>query len=82
MNLSIQSDAPILTAKICSGLTNRKVVYAFSDNSDFLFLDKKDMILNQIQACEKLLKYAVDDNDRIAVEKEIDELKSTLDLLH
>jgi hypothetical protein len=67
---------------MCSNPTSRKVVYAFSDTSDFLFLEKRDIILNQIQACEKLLKYAVDNPDRIAVEKEIDELRSALDLLH
>ncbi len=81
MNLAIEANTTVLTAKLCSNPINRKVVYAFSDNSDFLFLDKKDMILNQIQACEKLLKYASEVADRMAVSKEIDELKSTLDFL-
>lgn len=71
----------VLTAKMCYNPARRKVVYAFSDSSDFLFLDKKDILLNQIQACEKLLKFAVD-SDRTAVQKEIDELKAALDLLH
>jgi hypothetical protein len=58
------------------------VRYAFSDNSNLLFMDKRDILLNQIQACEKLLEYAVEEKDREAVAKEIDELKSALDLLH
>jgi len=65
---------------MCSSPAWRKVVYAF-DSSDFLFLDKKDILLNQIQACEKLLKFAVD-SDRRAAQKEIDELKAALDFLH
>ena len=82
MNLSCETNALVFTAKVCSNPLRRKVVYALSDNSDFLFLEKKDIILNQIQACEKLLKYAFDETDNIAVQKEIDELKSTLDLIH
>ena len=81
MNLSTQANAPIVIAKLCSGLASRKIVYAFSDNSDFLFLDKKDIILDQIQACEKLLKYAENDVEKMEVEKEIDELKAAIDLL-
>ena len=69
-------------AKLLSNQSNRQVLYAFSDNLEVLFLDKKEMILNQIRACEKLLKYALDNDDRKAVEKEIDELKSSLDLLY
>ena len=45
-------------------------------------MDKRDILLNQIQACEKLLEYAVEEKDIEAVAKEIDELKSALDLLH
>ena len=82
MNLSVESDSLVFTAKVCSNLFRRKIVYALSDNSDFLFLEKKDIILNQIQACEKLLKYAFDETDNIAIQNEIDELKSTLDLIH
>lgn len=81
MNISCETNALVFTAKACSNPIRRKVVYAF-DNLDFLFLDKKDIILNQIQACEKLLKYAVDDSDNLAIAKEIDELKSSLDLIH
>lgn len=81
MNLSTEADKPILTAKMCSRLAIRKVAYAFSDNSDILFLDKKDIILNQIHACEKLLKYATDEIDRMTIEKEAEELKSALDLI-
>jgi hypothetical protein len=38
-------------------------------------------MLDQIQACERLLKYTIDETDKSAVIKEIAELKMTLDLL-
>lgn len=72
---------PFFTAKMCSTLANRKVAYALLVDSDVLFLDKKDIILNQIHACEKLLNYATDAMDRITIEKEVEELKSALDLI-
>jgi len=81
LNISCETNALVITAKVCSNPSRRRVVYAF-DNLDFLFIDKKDIILNQIQACEKLLKYAVDESDNMAIGKEIDELKSSLDLIH
>jgi hypothetical protein len=82
LNLPTQADLEIVTAKMCSSRNARSVRYAFSDNSNLLFMDKRDILLNQIQACEKLLEYAVEEKDIEAVAKEIDELKSALDLLH
>jgi hypothetical protein len=75
------NNTPVLTAKMLSNQSNRKVLYAFSDNSEICFLDKKDMILNQIEACEKLLKFIMDYGDRKTVENEIEELKTSLDFL-
>ncbi len=73
---------PIITARICSSIINRKVAYAFLDNSDYLYLDKKDILQNQIYACERLLKYAIEERDRLAINNEIEELKCALDLMH
>jgi hypothetical protein len=61
--------------------TKRKVTYSFVDSYHSLCSDKKDIILSEIQACERLLKYTRDENDKITVEKEVAELKLTLDLL-
>ncbi|MDQ5868408.1 MAG: hypothetical protein M3530_01625 [Thermoproteota archaeon] len=58
----------------------RKVTYSFVDSYHSLCRDKKDIILSEIQACERLLKYTRDDNDKIILEKEIVELKLALDL--
>jgi hypothetical protein len=74
-------DSPVM-AKTCGCKSNkRKVTYSFLSESHSLCLDRKDLILAQIQACSKLAKYAIDESDRIAVEKEIGELKMALDLM-
>jgi hypothetical protein len=59
----------------------RKVTYSFVDSYHSLCMDKKDIILSEIQACEILLKYPRDENDTITVENEIAELRLALDLL-
>jgi hypothetical protein len=47
-----------------------------------LCLDKKDIIIGQLEACEKLQRYTLNENDnRIALEREIRELKMALDLM-
>jgi len=38
--------------------------------------------LAQIQACNRLLKYAKDESDREAINRELGELKLTLDMMH
>ncbi len=63
----------------------RKVTYSFIDSYHSLCHDKKDIILGQIEACERLVKYVTeydrDQIDRQAIESEIDELKMVLDLI-
>jgi hypothetical protein len=74
-------DSPVM-AKTCGCKSNkRKVTYSFLNESHSLCLDRKDLIMAQLEACSKLTKYATDEVDRKAVEKEINELKMTLDLM-
>ena len=85
MNIVVASDsdmAPILTAKTCGSTSkNGKVVYSFADDtSQILFVDKKDLIKNQLEACQRLLPYT-SEIDKALVEKEILELKMVLDLM-
>ena len=51
------------------------------DGFHSLCLDKKDIVLAEIGACETLLQASRDESDRKAVEKEIAELKMALDLM-
>ena len=64
---------------------NRKVTYSLIDSYHSLCHDKKDLILGQIEACQRLAKYTAkygrDEVDRQAIENEIDELKMVLDLI-
>jgi hypothetical protein len=85
MTIVVTSDfdmTPMLTAKTCgSACKNGKVVYSFvDDTSQILFVDKRDVIKNQLEACQRLLPY-ISEIDRTLVEKEILELKMVLDLL-
>lgn len=59
----------------------KKVIYSFIDDSHGLCIDKKDIISAELEACERLLKYAADKTDEETIKKEIDELKRTLDLI-
>jgi hypothetical protein len=57
------------------------VVYSFVDEtSQILFVDKRDVIKNQLEACQRLLPY-ISKIDRELVEKEILELRLVLDLM-
>ena len=63
----------------------RKVAYSLIDTYHSLCHDKKDLILGQIEACQRLVKYIAKDGrdeiDRQAILSEIDELKMVLDLV-
>ena len=70
-------EAPlIVVAKTCGcrEKSRRTVAYQFIDSYPSLCLDKKDLILGQLEACERLLEHIVDE-DKNTVESEITELK-------
>ena len=82
MNIALTEADYDIVAKTCGCKDkNRKVTYSFVDSYHSLCRDKKDIILSEIQACERLLKYAIDENDKTILEKEIAELKLALDML-
>ena len=82
MNIS-ETEAPYeITAKTCGCKNNgRKVIYSFVESFHNLSKDKKDIIISEILACERLKKYARDDHDKKVIEEEISDLKMALDLL-
>jgi len=65
----------------CKG-KSKKVIYSFVDDSYGLCIDKKDIISAELEACERLMKYAVDKTDQETIKKEVAELKMALDLVH
>jgi hypothetical protein len=72
----------MIEAQICGCNKKRNFSYKLIDSLHGLFVDKKEIIVAQIQACERLLKYVKDKLDIIAIKKEISELKLALDLIH
>ena len=73
-------------AKTC-GCENkkRKVTYSLIDSYHSLCHDKRDLILGQIEACQRLVKIhhqcGRDEMRQTSIESEIDELKMVLDLI-
>jgi hypothetical protein len=83
MNLVEIETSFIIEAKTC-GCKNkeRNISYNFIESTHSLYIDKKGIIVAQIQACERLLKYTKDEIDLTIIKKEISELKLALDLIH
>ncbi len=79
MNI-VEGEDALIEARTC-GDKNKRVAYKFMDGFHSLCLDKRDILLAEIGACEMLLRACRDEADRIAVEKEIAELKMALDLM-
>ena len=58
-----------------------KVIYTLENPESIIYLGKKDILFNQLIACEKLIDYAKDNNDLEVIRTEINELKLMLDLV-
>ena len=79
----IENEIPYLVeAKTC-GCTEKgkSISYSFIESSHGLCVDKSELMLSQIQACERLLKYSKDDSETLVLENEISKLKLGLDLM-
>ena len=73
----------LVIAKTCGCIESgrQKVTYAFTDEFHSLCMNKKEIIQAEIEACERLLKYATNESEKAVVQKEITELKIALDLM-
>ena len=83
MNIDFPEASNLVIAKLCGCKERgRKVAYSLLNETHGLCLDKKDIINGELEACEKLQRYTPNENDnRIALEREIRELKMALDLM-
>ena len=71
-----------IIAKTCNCKDkDRKVTYSFLDSYHSLCIDKKDILCNELIACERLLKYSREPLDKRVIEREIADLKLMLDLI-
>jgi len=76
-----ENEAIVVIAKTCGCQgTGSKVTYAFVDQTHALCHDKKDIIRAEIEACNRLLKYA-EKSDKKVIEKELADLRMALDLM-
>jgi len=82
MNI-IESETPYLVEARTCGCKERgrSVSYHFIESSHSLCLDKSELLLAQIQACERLLKYAKDEGEIDMLTEEISKLRLALDLV-
>lgn len=82
MNI-IESETPFLVEARTCGCKERgrTVSYHFIESSHNLCLEKGELMLAQIQACERLLKYAKDDEEIDVLKHEISKLRLALDLV-
>ena len=82
MNI-VKTETPhTIEAKISGYDKKKNISYHLFESSHSLCLDKIQIILEQIQACERLLKHTKDESDSATIKNEISELKFALDLIH
>ena len=83
MNIDYPEASSLVIAKLCGCKeSRRKVAYSLINETHGLCLDKKDLIISQLEACDKLQRYTPYENDnRIVLEREVRELKMALDLM-
>jgi hypothetical protein len=71
-----------MIAKTCKSNTSTgKVIYTVESPDSIMYLGKKDILFNQLIACEKLIGYVKDNSDQEVIRSEISELKLMLDLV-
>lgn len=82
MNI-IESETPYLVEARTCGCKERgkSVSYHFIESAHSLCLGKGELMLAQIQACERLLKYTKEYEEITTLKDEITKLKLALDLI-
>jgi hypothetical protein len=82
MNI-IENETPYLVEARTCGCKERgrTVSYHFIESSHSLCLEKSELMLAQIQACERLLKYTKNDDEINVLKEEISKLRLVLDLV-
>jgi hypothetical protein len=81
MNITDLESSIQIDAKICGSVERRKIAYSITDFHHSLYINKKDIILAQISACELLYKYTTDSFDKNVLKNEISDLKLMLDFI-
>lgn len=69
-----------IDAKVSDREDKRNIIYSFVEPPHNLYIDRNEIILAQIHACERLLNYLKDIVDINTINTEIIDLKSSLGL--
>jgi len=82
MNI-IENEIPYLVEARTCGCKERgrSVSYHFIESAHSLCLEKGELVLAQIEACERLLKYTKDDEEMSLLKEEILKLRLALDFI-
>jgi hypothetical protein len=69
MNI-VETKTPfIVEAKACGCNNKKSISYCFMEPAHSLCLDKLELVIDQIQACKRLLKYAKDGLELSVIKK-------------
>ena len=80
--MNIESEeGSLVVARTAGSNGAQKIIYSFTNPEHALGVGKKEIILAEIEACERLQKYTKDSAEKGPIEKEISELRMALDLL-
>jgi uncharacterized small protein (DUF1192 family) len=82
MNI-LEIDFPLrIEAKTTRYNDKTNIIYSVAELQHNICIDKKEIIREQIKACENLSRYITNKSDSLALEREISELKVALDISH
>ena len=81
MNIIETGNLLNIEAKLYGEKNNKNIVYSFIEPQHNLCIDKREIIISQIQACECLLNFLKEEHDIIAINNEITNLKMSLDFM-
>ena len=71
-----------IEAKTTTYNDKTNVIYSIAELQHNFCIDKKEIIMEQIKACENLSRYTINKSDSLALEREISELKSELSIFY
>ena len=71
MNICDSEVSMPISARTCSckEKNGKRVAYTLIESYHGLCLDKKDIIISELEACITLLKYSIDEADRSTIER-------------
>jgi hypothetical protein len=82
MNI-IELESPLkIEAKTSKYNEETSIIYSIAELQHNFCIDKKEIIMEQIKACQNLSRYNTNKSVSLALEREISELKLALDILH